>query len=107
MYKQLNISMDSIFIQMHINGTRKDISINKIRDYKNYNLCWNVYKPENSCPPPGPPSLNSKLTRKGKLGKNKKCSKGTKGCIIKYMQATKIMDFIFLSLQFLPVNVSK
>ena len=31
-----------------------------------------------------PPSLNSKLTRKGKLGKNTKCSKGTKGCRLEY-----------------------
>ena len=47
------------------------------------------------------PSLDSKLTSKGNLGKNTKCSKGTKGCRIKYMQAPTKVDYSFLSLQFL------
>ena len=54
-----------------------------------------------------PPSLDSKLTSKGKLGKNTKCSKGTKGCKLMYKQATTTMDYSFLALQFLPFNVSK
>ena len=54
-----------------------------------------------------PPSLNSNLTSKGKLGKSKKCSKGMKGCRINYMQAMETMDYTFIALQFLPFNVSK
>ena len=47
-----------------------------------------------------PPYLDSKLIRKGKLGKNTKCSKGTKGFRLKYMKAMP-------TIQFLPFNVSK
>ena len=54
-----------------------------------------------------PPSLDGKLTSKGNLGKNTKCSKGTKGCILKYMQTVATMDCSFIALQFLPFNVSK
>ena len=54
-----------------------------------------------------PPSLDRKLTSKGKLGKNTKCSKGTKGCILKYMEAMATLDYSFIALQFLPFNVSK
>ena len=63
MHKQLNISMDSIFIQMHINWTRKDISINKIIDYKSDNLYQNVYEPEKPSPPPAPPPPQSSISR--------------------------------------------
>ena len=45
-----------------------------------------------------PTSLDSKLTSKWKLGKNTKCSKG---CRLKYKQATTTMDYSFLALQFL------
>ena len=62
MYKQLNISMDSIFIQLHINWTGKDISNNKIRYYKSDNLCWHVYEPEKPSPPPGSPPPQSSLS---------------------------------------------
>ena len=48
-----------------------------------------------------PPSLDCKLTIKGKLGKNKKCSKETKGCKLKYMQAMATMDYSFVALPFL------
>ena len=54
-----------------------------------------------------PPSIDRKLTRKCKLGKNTKCSKGTRGCRLKYMQAMATMDYSFVALQFLPFNVSK
>ena len=56
---------------------------------------------------PNPPSLDSKLTRKGKLGKNIKCSKGTKGCKLKYMETTTTTDYSLVALQFLLLNVSK
>ena len=58
MYKQVNTSMDSIFIfKMYMNWTGKDISINKIRGYNSDNLCRPVYKPEKPSPPlrPTPP----------------------------------------------------
>ena len=60
---------------MHINWTGQDISINKIRDYNSDNLCRHVYESEKPSLPPGPPppqssTLDSKLTRKGNLGKN-------------------------------------
>ena len=45
------------------------------------------------------PSLYSNLTRKGKLGKNTRFSKGTKGCRLKYMQIVATMDYSFLALQ--------
>ena len=45
--------------------------------------------------------------RDSKLGKNPKCSKGTKGCILKYMQTVAPMDYSLLALQFLLFNVSK
>ena len=54
-----------------------------------------------------PPSPDSMLTRKGNLGKNTKCSKGIKGCRLKYMQAMETMNYSFVSLQFLLFNVSK
>ena len=54
-----------------------------------------------------PPSLDRRRTSKGNLGKNTKCSKGTKGCRLKYMQATATMDYSFLALQLLLFNVSK
>ena len=63
MYKQLNISMDSIFIQLHINWTGKDISINKIRDYNSDNLCWHAYEPEKPSLPPWPPPPQSSISR--------------------------------------------
>ena len=44
---------------------------------------------------------------KGKLGKNTKCSKGTKGCRLKYMQAMETMVYSFVALQFLLFHVSK
>ena len=54
-----------------------------------------------------PPSLDRKLTCKGKLGKNTKCSKGTKGCRLKYKKTEATMDYSFFALQFLLFNVSK
>ena len=104
--------MDSIFIQMHINWIGKDISINKIRDYKVTTYVGTSMNQRNRVLHLGlhhlnPPSLDRKLTSKGKLGKNTKCSKGTKGCRLKYMQATTTMDYSFFSLQFLFFNVSK
>ena len=47
-----------------------------------------------------PPSLDSNLTSKGKLGKNTNCSKGTKGCRLKYKQTEPTIDYSFFSLQF-------
>ena len=54
-----------------------------------------------------PPSLDSKLTRKGNLEKNTKCSKGTKGCRLEYMQTVATMDYSLLVVHILPFNVSK
>ena len=105
MYKQLKISMDSIFIQMHIIGHEKIFILNKSEitqmttsigtsaNRRNWVLHLGLHHLN-------PPSLDSKITRKGKLGKNTKCSKGTKGCRLKYKQATTTMDYIFLALQF-------
>ena len=73
MYNQLNISMDSIFIQLHINWIRKDISINKIRDYKSDNLYRHVYEPEKPSPPPGPPPLQSSISMES-LGREAMCA---------------------------------
>ena len=47
-----------------------------------------------------PPSLDRKLTSKGKLGKNKKCSKGTKGCRLKYIQIVETIDYSLPTLQY-------
>ena len=54
-----------------------------------------------------PPSLDSMFTRKGKLGKNTKCSKGINGCKLKYKKTVATMDYIVFALQFLLFNVSK
>ena len=45
MHKQLNISTDSIFIQLHIKWIGKYISINQIRYYISDNLCLHIYEP--------------------------------------------------------------
>ena len=112
MYKKLNTYMDSIFIQMHIIGQKKifllikseitqvttsvDTSVNR----RNQVLHLGLHQLNS-------PSLDRKITNKGKLGKNKKYSKGTKGCILKYMQAMETMDYSFVALQFFIFNVSK
>ena len=63
MYKQLNISMDSIFIQLHIKWIGKYISINQIRDYTSDNLCRHICELEKSSPPLGPPPPQSSISR--------------------------------------------
>ena len=63
MYKQLNLFMDSIFIQFHIKWTGKDISINQIRDYTSDNLYWHVCELEIMSPPPRPPPPQSSISR--------------------------------------------
>ena len=112
MYKQLNISMDSIFIQMHIIGHEKiflliksDItqvttSIGMSANRRSQFLHLGLHHLNHA-------SLDIKLTRTCNLGKNTKCSKGTKGCGLKYMKATETMDYSFLALQFIFFNVSK
>ena len=62
MYKQLNISMDSTFIQFHIKWTGKDISINQIRDYTSDNLCRHICELEKLSPPPEPPPPQSSIS---------------------------------------------
>ena len=103
MYKQLNIFMDSIFIQMHIFGQeniflliKSDITQVKTAfgtsvNQRNRVLHLGLHNLN-------PPSLDSNITRKGNIGENTKCSKGTKGCRLKYMKATTTMDYSFLSL---------
>ena len=82
MYKKLNISMDSIFIQMHINWKGKYISINKIRDYKSDNLCQKFYEPEKPSPPPWPLPPQYSISRqqahktKKRLGRTQSAPKG-------------------------------
>ena len=84
MYKQLNIYMDSIFIQLHISLTGKDISINKIRYYKSDNLCRHVYELKNRVLHLGlhhlnPTSLNSKLRKQWKAWEEHKVLHRDKG----------------------------
>ena len=50
--------------------------------------------------------INRNITSKWKLGNNTNCSKGTKGCRLKYKQAMTTMDYSFHALQFLSFNVS-
>ena len=111
MYKQLNISMD-IFIQMHIIGQENIFLLIKLEITKVTTSISTSTNQRNQVRHLGlhhlnPPYLDSNLTRKGKLGKNTKCSKGTKGCRLKYKQGTTTMDYSFLALQFLLLNVSK
>ena len=70
--------MDSIFIQLHINWTGKDISMNKIRDYKSDNLCRHVYEPEKPSPPPPQSSISRYQAHKTKarLGRTQSSPKG-------------------------------
>ena len=63
MYKQLNISMDSIFIQLHIKLIGKYISINKIRDYNEYNLYRHVCESKKPNPLLGPPPPQSSISQ--------------------------------------------
>ena len=87
---------------MHINWTGKYISINKIRDtIVTTSVGTSANRRNRVLHHLNPPSLDSKLTSKCKLGKNTKCSKGTKGCRLKYMQAMAIMEYSFVALQFL------
>ena len=107
MYNQLNISIDSIFIQMHIirqeniflliksEITQVTTSVGTSTNQRNRFLHMGLHHLN-------PPSLDSKLTSKGNLGKNTKFSKGTKGCRLKYKQAITTMDYSFVALQFLP-----
>ena len=75
MYNKLNIYMDSIFIQMHIIGqeniflliksyiTQVTTSVSMSANWRNQVLHLGLHHLN-------PPSLDSKLTNKGKLGKN-------------------------------------
>ena len=112
-YKKLNISMDSIFIQMHINWTRKDISINKIKDYNSDNLCQHVYKLEKPSSPPGTPPPQSSISRqqahkeKSSLGIPQSDPKGqrdTDSSISKLRYQWTIVSLLF---NFSSFNVSK
>ena len=106
MYKKLNISMDSIFIQLHIKWTGKHISINQIIDYNSDILCRHVCELEKLSPAPGPPPLQSSISRqqahkKRQTWEEHKVLQGKKGCRLKYKQAMETMDYSFLALQFL------
>ena len=97
---------------MHMYWIEKYISINKIRDTivttsvdtfanrRNRVLHLGLHHLNS-------PSLDRNITSKGNLGKNTKCSKGTKGCSLKYKKTEATMDYSFFSLQFLHLNVSK
>ena len=113
MYKQIKyIHGNNVHFQMHIIGqenifllikseiTQVTTSVGTSVNWRNRVLHLGLHHLN-------PPSLDSKLTRKGNLGKNTKCSKWTKGCRIKYKQATTTMDYSSRALQFLPFNVSK
>ena len=108
MYKQLNISMDTIFLfkctligqeniflLIKLEITIVETSIGTTMNWRNWVLHLGLHHLN-------PPSFDSKLTSKGKLGKNTKCSKGTKGCRLKYMQIVEKMDYSLLVLQFIP-----
>ena len=103
--------MDKIFIQTYIIGQEKifllikseitivTTSVGTSTNQRNRFLDLGLHHLN-------PPSLSGKLTSKGNLGKNAKCSKGTKGWRLKYMLTMETMDYSLLSLQFLPFNVS-
>ena len=112
MHKKLNTSMIQYSYSIAHNWTGKNISINKIIDYNSDNLFRHIYELEKLSPPPKPPPPQSsishrKLTSKGNLGKNTKCSKGANGCRLKYKQSEATMDYRFFSLQFFLFNVSE
>ena len=71
----------------------------------NDNLCRHICEPEKLSPPHGPPPPQSSISQQ-KYHKTK-CSKGTKGCRLKYKKTEATMDYSFLVLQFLLFNVSK
>ena len=89
---------------MDINWTGKDISINKI---VTTSVGTSTNRRNRVLHHLNPPSLNSKITSKGKIGNNTKWSKGTKGCRVKYKQTEATMDYSFFALQSLLFNVSK
>ena len=106
MYKQLNISKYSTFIEFHINWTRKYIFINKIKEYKSVNLCRHVYELEKPSPPLGPPPPQSSISRnkdhkrKEIFGRTQSYPKGQRdvdSSICKLRQQWTIVSFLFKS----------
>ena len=94
------IGQEKIFLLIKSEITMVITSVNTSTNHRNRVLHLGLHHLN-------PPSLDSKLTSKEKLWKNTKCSKGTKGCRLKYMQARAIMEYSFVALQFLLFNVSK
>ena len=102
MYKQLNISMDSILIQMHINWTGKYISINKIGYYNSNNLYRHIYEPEKPSPPPPQSYISRWKAHKTKeiLGRTQSAPKGQRDAnssIFKLWQQWTIVYLLFNS----------
>ena len=80
MYKKLNISMDSVFIQMYIIGHEKIFLLIKSEITQvTTSVGMSANQRNQVLHHLNPPSLDSKFTSKGNFGKNKKFSKGTKG----------------------------
>ena len=102
--------MDTIFNQIHITRQEKIFLLIWIRNYKidttsdGMSVNRRNWIPHLGLHHLNPPSLDRKLTSKGKIGKNKKCSKPTKGCRLKYKKIEPTMDYSFFSLQFPPLQ---
>ena len=74
----------------------------------NDNLCRHICEPEKLSPPPPQSSISRQQAHKQrKYSEEHQVLQGTKGCRLKYKQATATMDYSFVSLQFLSFNVSK
>ena len=76
--------MDTIFIQIHITRQEKIFLLIIIRDYKWQPLTARLRTGETESPTSILHHSDSKLTNKGKLGKNTTVLQGTKGCRLKH-----------------------
>ena len=80
------IGQEKIFLLIKSNITQVTTSVGTSTNQRNQFLHLGLHHLN-------PPSLDNNLTRKSNLGKNTKCSKGTNGCKLKYMQIVATMDY--------------
>ena len=80
------IGQENIFLLIKLEITIATTSVSTSMNRRNQVLHLGLH-------PLNPPSLSSKLTSKGNIGKNTKCCKGRKGCRLKYKQTEETMDY--------------
>ena len=101
MYKQINTTMDTIFI---FTLERKWIFLLIKQRYNSDNLCRHFFEPEKPSPPPGPPPLQSSISQwqahktKAILGRAALCAPKGQRDADSSITSEETMDYSFLSL---------